>query len=62
MEQLDLFGTATAITTQTTPAPPADTQLSLFRPDFTAMRTPAPRGKKPAPPVLDPALHDGTLI
>ncbi|MFI7608867.1 hypothetical protein ACIBTV_27655 [Micromonospora sp. NPDC049366] len=62
MEQLDLFGTATPVTTTpATPAPPADVQLSLFRPDFRAVR--APKSRKPAAPVtLDPALHGATLI
>jgi hypothetical protein len=65
MEQLDLFGTATAIATPA-PAAPADAQLALFRPDFAAMRAPKLRGRAArvaaAAAQLDPTLHDGTLI
>lgn len=63
MEQLDIFGTATPIAdaAPAAPAPAADVQLSLFRPDFTAMRAPKPR-KAAAPVTLDPALHTDALI
>jgi hypothetical protein len=61
MEQLDIFGGAEPADT---PMPPQDTgadQLSLFRPDFRAMRAPKPRrAAQPAP--LAPALHGDALI
>lgn len=67
MEQLDLFGTATAVTPAPAPAPAAGgDQIALFRPDFRAMRAPKPRGRAAtaaaAAAALDPTLHDGTLI
>ncbi|MEU7591267.1 hypothetical protein AB0A95_33845 [Micromonospora sp. NPDC049230] len=64
MDQLDIFGTATPIAAPAAPAAPsipADVQLSLFRPDYLAMRAPKAR-KAPKPIVLDPTLHGDSLI
>lgn len=59
-EQLDIFGNAEP-TTPTAPQTTDADQLSLFRPDFLAMRAPKPRrAAQPAP--LDPALHSDALI
>jgi hypothetical protein len=59
MQQLDLFGGATEIATPAATGPAA-VQLALFRPDLRAVR--APHQRAAAAAVLDPALHDDTLI
>jgi hypothetical protein len=59
--QIDLFATdpeATPATRMTVTPDPVTVQGALFPPAFTAMRDPH---RRPAPAVLDPALHGDTL-